>query len=71
MENFRRFKIIDWRNQSGTTEKLDRKIGGATIKFKVQSSKFKVDKEIEVFTTRVDTIFGCAYLVVALNINFE
>ena len=42
MENFRRFKIIGLAGiNQGTTEKLDRKIGGATIKFKfkVQSSK--------------------------------
>jgi len=68
---------IDWpepiktmqRNWIGKSE-------GWEIKFKVQSSpkespygdptgqaKFKVD--LEVFTTRIDTIFGCTYLVVA------
>ncbi len=34
---------------------------GAKVKFKVQS----LDKIIEVFTTRIDTIFGATYLVVA------
>ena len=39
---------------------------GTTIKFKVQSSKFKVEEEfIEVFTTRVDTLFGVTALVIA------
>ncbi len=52
---------------------------GTTIKFKIQNEKLKienqmsevgsrkskVDEYIEVFTTRVDTIFGCTYVVVA------
>ena len=49
---------------------------GATAKFKVQSSKFKTaiqnlkiekkeDNFIEVFTTRIDTVFGVTYLVIA------
>lgn len=40
---------------------------GATIKFKVKSEKLKIKEDIffEVFTTRLDTIFGCTYCVVA------
>ncbi len=34
---------------------------GASVKFKVENS----EKQIEVFTTRVDTIFGVSYLVLA------
>lgn len=34
---------------------------GASVKFKVDDS----DKEIEVFTTRPDTLFGCSYVVLA------
>ncbi|RYD77390.1 MAG: leucine--tRNA ligase [Sphingobacteriales bacterium] len=34
---------------------------GASVKFQVEGS----DKQIEVFTTRVDTIFGVSYLVLA------
>lgn len=59
-------KLPDWpesikemqRNWIGRSE-------GAVIKFKIQNSKSKVDEVIEVFTTRIDTIFGCTYMVVA------
>jgi len=58
-------KSLDWpqpiidqqRNWIGKSE-------GATIKFKVLSHKSQVN-EVEVFTTRLDTIFGCTYLIVA------
>ncbi len=39
---------------------------GAIVKFKVKNEKLKTTEDfIEVFTTRVDTIFGCTYCVVA------
>ncbi len=42
---------------------------GAEVKFKIQNSKGKIEiqnsKFITIFTTRIDTIFGCTYCVVA------
>ncbi len=38
---------------------------GYEIKFQVSNSKFKEKRFINVFTTRIDTIFGATYLVVA------
>jgi len=38
---------------------------GASVKFAVDNSQLAVTKYIEVFTTRVDTIFGVSYLVLA------
>ncbi|MDD3487250.1 MAG: class I tRNA ligase family protein [Candidatus Moranbacteria bacterium] len=40
---------------------------GTTIKFKVKSEKLKIKEDIhfKVFTTRLDTIYGCTYCVLA------
>ncbi|MFA6006128.1 MAG: class I tRNA ligase family protein [Candidatus Paceibacterota bacterium] len=50
--------ITQQRNWIGKSE-------GHNIKFKVESEKLKVDTYIEVFTTRIDTIFGVTYIVLA------
>ena len=42
---------------------------GAKVKFKIESQGFK--KEVEAFTTRVDTLFGATYLVVAPEVAAE
>ncbi len=55
-------KLVEW--PASTLEMQKHWIGrseGAEIKFKIANS----DKEIEVFTTRPDTIFGASYMVLA------
>src|SRR3989344_4464744 len=37
---------------------------GVTVKFKVFGSKFSAG-DLEIFTTRIDTIFGCTYVVIS------
>ena len=58
-------ETIDWSEKVKIAQKnWIGKSEGASIKFKVESSKLKV-KEIEVFTTRPDTIFGATFIVIS------
>ena len=53
---------LDWPETTKTIQKnWIGKSEGAEIKFQIPNSKF----QISVFTTRVDTLFGCTYLVLA------
>ncbi|MEA3293073.1 MAG: leucine--tRNA ligase [Patescibacteria group bacterium] len=55
-------KKLDWPEKTKTMQKnWIGKSEGWTIKFQILNSKF----QLEVFTTRIDTLFGCTYLVVA------
>jgi leucyl-tRNA synthetase len=55
-------KKIDWPERTKTMqENWIGKSKGATIKFQIPNSKF----QIEVYTTRPDTLFGATYIVLA------
>jgi leucyl-tRNA synthetase len=61
-------KLPDW--EKSIKEMQKSWIGrseGAIVKFKIQNSKLNniAEDYLEVFTTRPDTLFGCAYMVVA------
>ncbi|MCU0679299.1 MAG: leucine--tRNA ligase [Planctomycetes bacterium] len=58
-------ETLDWSEEVKTIQK--NWIGrseGASVKFEVRSKKLEVRTELEVFTTRPDTLFGCTYMVV-------
>jgi leucyl-tRNA synthetase len=57
---------MDWSNITKSAQK--NWIGrseGATVKFKIQNEDLKIKKEIKVFTTRPDTLFGATYFVLS------
>lgn len=60
-------KTLDWPQPlKDSQEYWIGKSQGAAVKFRVPSSEFRVDEaEIEVFTTRPDTIFGATFMVLA------
>lgn len=67
---------VDWPHSTKAAQKnwIGRSVG-TTVKFQISNSKFQNKSEnlkseneegfIEVFTTRVDTIFGCTYVVIS------
>ncbi len=62
---------IDWSEDVKAAQKnWIGKSEGVLIKFKVKSQKFKAAEEIEIFTTRPDTLFGATYLVLAPEHEF-
>ena len=64
---FQGLQKIDWPQPlKDSQEYWIGKSQGAAVKFRVPSSEFRVDEaEIEVFTTRPDTIFGATFMVLA------
>jgi len=61
-------KLLDW--EESIIEQQKNWIGrseGAIIKFQILNSKPQTNSEqyLEIFTTRLDTIFGCTYVVIA------
>ncbi len=66
LKNEKGGNLLDWPESIKILQKnWIGKSEGALIKFKVQSAKSKVKEEIEVFTTRPDTLFGVTYVVLA------
>jgi leucyl-tRNA synthetase len=59
-------KKVDWPNSTKAAQEnwIGRSVG-TVAKFKIQNSKINGEDFIEVFTTRLDTIFGCTYVVIA------
>jgi leucyl-tRNA synthetase len=58
--------LLDWPESIKILQKnWIGKSEGAIIKFKVQSAKLKVEEHVEVFTTRIDTIFSGTFVVVS------
>jgi len=57
---------VDWPESTKLAQKnWIGKSEGAIVKFKVKSKKLKVEEEIEIFTTRPDTLFGATYFVLS------
>jgi len=57
---------IDWPESTKAAQKnWIGKSEGATIKFSLTRARLSSEDYLEVFTTRLDTIFGCTYCVVA------
>lgn len=57
---------IDWPESTKTAQKnWIGKSEGATVKFPLTRARLSSEDYLEVFTTRLDTVFGCTYCVVA------
>jgi leucyl-tRNA synthetase len=57
---------VDWPRSTKIAQRnwIGRSVG-AIIKFSLSGTKLPSEKSIEVFTTRLDTIYGCTYCVIA------
>lgn len=59
-------KTLDWPQPlKDSQEYWIGKSQGAAVRFEIQDSKTETDNQIEVFTTRPDTIFGATFMVLA------
>jgi leucyl-tRNA synthetase len=66
LKNEKGNNLLDWPEAIKTSQKnWIGKSEGALLKFKVKNEKCKIKDDIEVFTTRPDTLFGVTYVVLA------
>ena len=57
---------IDWPESTKRVQKnWIGKSEGVMVKFRLKSKKANIEKEIEIYTTRPDTLFGCSYFVLS------
>ena len=59
-------ETMDWSEEVKTIQKnWIGKSEGARVKFRITSDELRINEEVEVFTTRPDTLFGATYFVLS------